>query len=293
MPDRLFSAQIAAVAEELHRRREAIAGPALRLLPITGAGSGPAFAWLLHMKYAHTFLGHGAREASESLNSIHGVIGSQPGPTLFFKSGQCARVEDARFDSVIYLVASESRNEPSSELATAVELLASFPELRCIQRLGANICIDLGPSADGFTRSYSVTDLPGTIFLEHHPSPFVNAENIIHEAAHCFLNECLAASGEKVDSVSPRWWSPWKNELRPTFGFLHACFAFSVVTIYQRLLSGREDAATVAYATLQGSNHAQLLARSQPAFLDALRELKSTGAVRLLRLAFNEAVNHS
>ncbi|MFD0347217.1 HEXXH motif-containing putative peptide modification protein [Kitasatospora aburaviensis] len=73
--------------------------------------------------------------------------------------------------------------------------------------------------------SWTITRLPGTIYVDHVGDPIVLARDLIHEAGHNWLNDALTATACKL-SDAEHFYSPWKQIDRPAFGFLHACWAF-------------------------------------------------------------------
>ncbi len=79
--------------------------------------------------------------------------------------------------------------------------------------------------------SWSITSLPGTVFTDFTDHPEVLARDLIHEAGHHWLNEALALT-ETVLPDDVTFYSPWRATERPVFGFLHACWAFSLTVIY-------------------------------------------------------------
>ncbi|MEV0963697.1 HEXXH motif-containing putative peptide modification protein [Streptomyces sp. NPDC049910] len=86
---------------------------------------------------------------------------------------------------------------------------------------------ELGDTLD----SWTITRLPGTVFVDHVQDPVVLARDLIHEGGHNWLNDALAATGCKIDDQA-RFYSPWKQTMRPAFGFLHACWAFPLTMLY-------------------------------------------------------------
>ncbi|WP_052270228.1 aKG-HExxH-type peptide beta-hydroxylase [Streptomyces sp. MUSC 125] len=82
-------------------------------------------------------------------------------------------------------------------------------------------------------RSWALTRLPGTVFTDYTSHPEILARDLIHEAAHNWLNDALAAYDVTFpDDVT--FFSPWRDRPRPVFGFLHACWAFSLTVLYVR-----------------------------------------------------------
>lgn len=100
-------------------------------------------------------------------------------------------------------------------------------------------------------RSYSIGHLPGTIYIDWFPGLAVRSlEALVHESAHCLLNELLEEDPSCVEKLrsAPVVWSPWKEKFRPPFGLLHAAVAFSQVTlVFEQLLHNRFERSTHTY----------------------------------------------
>ncbi|GHB09998.1 aKG-HExxH-type peptide beta-hydroxylase [Streptomyces chryseus] len=102
------------------------------------------------------------------------------------------------------------------------DLLAAHAVVLCLLRTKS-----LADTLD----SWTITRLPGTVFMDHVGDPVVLARDLIHEAGHNWLNDALAATGCKIDDQA-HFHSPWKKTMRPAFGFLHACWAFPLTMLY-------------------------------------------------------------
>ncbi|MFD9593087.1 HEXXH motif-containing putative peptide modification protein [Kitasatospora sp. NPDC059973] len=102
------------------------------------------------------------------------------------------------------------------------DLLAAHAVVVCLLRTKT-----LGQTLD----SWTITRLPGTVFTDHIGDPVVLARDLIHEGGHNWLNDALTATRSKV-SDTERFFSPWKDTVRPAFGFLHACWSFPLTMIY-------------------------------------------------------------
>ncbi|MGW1249207.1 aKG-HExxH-type peptide beta-hydroxylase [Streptomyces sp. NPDC002535] len=86
---------------------------------------------------------------------------------------------------------------------------------------------------DETLHSWALTRLPGTVFTDYTNHPEVLARDLIHEAAHNWLNDALAAHNESLPA-DVTFFSPWRGTPRPVYGFLHACWAFSLTVLYVR-----------------------------------------------------------
>lgn len=83
----------------------------------------------------------------------------------------------------------------------------------------------------GISNSWTTTALPSTIYSDYVMNPIAFGAELAHEAAHLWLNDALAATGN-IRRSRATFASPWKGEPRKPFGFLHAVFAFSIVANY-------------------------------------------------------------
>lgn len=102
------------------------------------------------------------------------------------------------------------------------ELLTGHAAVVCLLRNK-----ELGDTLD----SWTISRLPGTVFVDHVNEPAVLARDLIHEAGHNWLNDALASCGVKIPAEA-KFFSPWKKTARPAFGFIHACWAFPLTMIY-------------------------------------------------------------
>ncbi|MFF8618214.1 aKG-HExxH-type peptide beta-hydroxylase [Streptomyces sp. NPDC015350] len=137
-------------------------------------------------------------------------------------------------DTAYYVLGPDTTVAPPSELALTTtafataarhgfgELLADHAVVTCLLRRKA-----LGDTLV----SWALTHLPGTVYTDHVDDPAVLGRDLIHEAGHNWLNDALASIGCKLDEAVT-FHSPWRNSQRPSFGFLHACWAFPLTMIY-------------------------------------------------------------
>ncbi|MFD9123514.1 aKG-HExxH-type peptide beta-hydroxylase [Kitasatospora sp. NPDC059571] len=138
--------------------------------------------------------------------------------------------------------------------------------------------------------SWSITRLPGTVFTDHTDHPEVLARDLVHEAGHHWFNEALAMRSVSLpDDITV--YSPWRESERPVFGFLHACWAFSLTVIYSG--AALDGAPPTARAFLSGymEQQGELLRAAAPDFAQVaalikskpLRERLSTAVATALR----------
>ncbi|MEQ4305830.1 HEXXH motif-containing putative peptide modification protein [Plantactinospora sp. B6F1] len=110
--------------------------------------------------------------------------------------------------------------------------------------------------------SWSITRLPGTIFVDHVDDPTVLARDIIHEAGHNWLNGALATYEIKIPE-SVTFHSPWKRKHRPAFGFIHACWAFPLTVIFADRVLCQVQGAVAAYLAAYLDKQRPLLAAAE------------------------------
>ncbi|MCZ7460578.1 aKG-HExxH-type peptide beta-hydroxylase [Streptomyces sp. WMMC940] len=95
------------------------------------------------------------------------------------------------------------------------------------------VCLLNRRRLDETLHSWALTRLPGTVFTDYTAHPEVLARDLIHEAAHNWLNDALAAQDVGLPA-DVTFFSPWRGTPRPVYGFLHACWAFSLTVLYAR-----------------------------------------------------------
>jgi HEXXH motif-containing protein len=144
------------------------------------------------------------------------------------------------------------------------------------------------PTPSTFT-NISFSDLPGAIVLSAVPQPYWIADGLVHEVLHHRLFFILDA-GDLFEEVSERneIYSPWRHDLRPPTGLLHANYVYIGVARFWRAVcaSGEttglerqyaEDQAVRAVLQLkigitQMGRHAKFTARGLDLFRQMERE---------------------
>ncbi|MFF2142167.1 aKG-HExxH-type peptide beta-hydroxylase [Kitasatospora sp. NPDC058190] len=176
-------------------------------------------------------------------------------------------------DTPYYLLNPYTRPAPGGdqELARAAYAVADDTGFGDLLAGHARILAFLGHKQYNDTfDSWTISRLPGTVFVDHVADPAALARDLIHEAGHNWLNDALVATGCKLDDQA-LFHSPWKRTLRPAYGFLHACWAFPLTMIYTARVLDRTDGASrrflTSYLDLQrtfladtGPDHARALA---------------------------------
>lgn len=126
--------------------------------------------------------------------------------------------------------------------------------------------------------SWSITRLPGTVFTDYTSHPEVFARDLVHEAGHHWLNDALALA-EAVLPDEVTFYSPWRATQRPVFGFLHACWAFSLTMLYSARALEHSTPPARAFLAAYLSNQRKLLRVAAESFTEASDYIKA-GVVR-------------
>ena len=116
-----------------------------------------------------------------------------------------------------------------SAKAFAIGADAGFAEL--LSGHAVVVCLLRSRSLGDALHSWTITRLPGTVFCDYTSHPAVLARDLIHEAGHNWLNDALTAT-QCVISESAEFFSPWKQAMRPAYGFIHACWAFPLTMLF-------------------------------------------------------------
>jgi HEXXH motif-containing protein len=81
--------------------------------------------------------------------------------------------------------------------------------------------------------SVSFQSLPNAVFLSFNDDPLVIAEALVHEADHNFLyalDRCRPIWCDGDEAYDAKYWSPWRQDLRPLDGILRGASAFVSVS---------------------------------------------------------------
>ncbi|GGR34741.1 aKG-HExxH-type peptide beta-hydroxylase [Streptomyces roseolus] len=139
-------------------------------------------------------------------------------------------------ETAYYLLGPDTRPAPPEALALVRAALASATEHgfgTLLTQHAPVICLLNRRRLDETLHSWALTRLPGTVFTDYTTHPEVLARDLIHEAAHNWLNDALAAHDVRLPA-DVSFFSPWRGTPRPVYGFLHACWAFSLTVLYAR-----------------------------------------------------------
>ncbi|WP_051926381.1 aKG-HExxH-type peptide beta-hydroxylase [Streptomyces durhamensis] len=147
------------------------------------------------------------------------------------------------------------------------------------------VCLLNRRRLDETLHSWALTRLPGTVFTDYTAHPEVLARDLIHEAAHNWLNDALTAHDVSLPA-DVTFFSPWRGTPRPIYGFLHACWAFSLTVLYARRA---RCGATGAVASFLDAHLRQQEGRFA-SVLDSLAEALSFVPTEAIRDRINRAV---
>ncbi|MDX2294415.1 MULTISPECIES: aKG-HExxH-type peptide beta-hydroxylase [Streptomyces] len=139
-------------------------------------------------------------------------------------------------ETAYYLVGPDTRPAPPEARGLVRAALASATEHgfgTLLTQHAPVICLLNRRRLDETLHSWALTRLPGTVFTDYTTHPEVLARDLIHEAAHNWLNDALAAHDVRLPG-DVTLFSPWRGTPRPVYGFLHACWAFSLTVLYAR-----------------------------------------------------------
>ncbi|MBW1597958.1 HEXXH motif-containing putative peptide modification protein [Streptomyces sp. JJ38] len=139
-------------------------------------------------------------------------------------------------ETAYYLVGPDTSPAPPEVLGLVRAAIASATEHgfgTLLTQHAPVICLLNRRRLDETLHSWALTRLPGTVFTDYTAHPEVLARDLIHEAAHNWLNDTLAAYDVELPA-DVTFFSPWRGTPRPLYGFLHACWAFSLTVLYVR-----------------------------------------------------------
>lgn len=128
-------------------------------------------------------------------------------------------------------------------LQEAMDILAEIPTIyETVSLLTASLHI-LQPDDDDFDISYSLPNIPFSIFVSVPSKRMCNdtlrvAEAILHEAMHLqltLIEQCVPL----IIETEEKYFSPWKNEYRHPRGVLHAIYVFCVIKEFFELLMNK------------------------------------------------------
>jgi HEXXH motif-containing protein len=158
------------------------------------------------------------------------------GPHIVITPHSAEMLRSEISETAYYLVGPDSSPAPPEALGLVRAATASATEHgfgTLLTQHAPVICLLNRRRLDETLHSWALTRLPGTVFTDYTAHPEVLARDLIHEAAHNWLNDALAARDVRLPT-DVNFFSPWRGSDRPVFGFLHACWAFSLTVLYTR-----------------------------------------------------------
>lgn len=219
------------------------------------------------------------------------VNSSRRGPRIVIAPSEDEMIRGPHSDTPYYVLgpgttgATESLTELADEAFDHIAL-TGLDEL--VRSHAAVICLTGRRRPDQTLRSFAITRLPATVFTDHTGDAAVLGRDLVHEAAHNWLNDALAALQDTIPDEKT-YFSPWRGTERPAYGFLHACFAFPLTVIYAAMTL--PTASKTGHAVLADHlrrQHAQLAA-ARDDFPRALELVTDTGLRERLDSVFQRA----
>ncbi len=127
----------------------------------------------------------------------------------------------------------EVRERAASRIDAAVQCIRAF-DPPTFQRLAAQTRIIAPKESTGDYGNTTFSALPGAMVLTVNPHPFELADRIVHEVYHdrlfCIEDaHVLLADGLEDGPDAERYYSPWRQDPRPTRGLLHGLYVFIAV----------------------------------------------------------------
>lgn len=145
--------------------------------------------------------------------------------------GTCLDPGMCGFDSAPYLLTSNSAasDQTCAAIDAAWEHIRKTPFLYVVDRLTGIAIVALDHQRFPNTnQSYTILPLMQTVYVDIYEHPLLTAESLVHEHAHLTFNNYVRHHRLTFDP-KPRFYSPWKEQERPLFNFLHSIIAFCEV----------------------------------------------------------------
>ncbi|MFF4531644.1 HEXXH motif-containing putative peptide modification protein [Streptomyces sp. NPDC001407] len=210
------------------------------------------------------------------------------GPRIVIAPPADDMVRSPRSETPYYVLGPRSRPAPEALGVLVARAFAHVDETGLGPLVAAHaavVCLTGQRRPEQLMRNFSITNLPATLFTDHLGDPAVLGRELVHEAAHNWLNDALAALDLTIPS-DQSFFSPWRGTHRPAFGFLHACFAFPLTMIYAaRALPTATGTAHTVLADHLHQHQAHLAAVTQD-FPQALNLVRNTGLRDRLETVF-------
>lgn len=147
------------------------------------------------------------------------------------EKGTCLDPGMCGYDSVPYLLTPHSAaSDPTcAAIDAAWEVIRKTPFAYLAERLSGIAIVALDHQRFPNTnQSYTILPLMQTVYVDIYEHPLLTAESLVHEHAHLTFNNYVRHHRLTFDPT-PRFYSPWKEQERPLFNFLHSIIAFCEV----------------------------------------------------------------
>ncbi|MGW2695701.1 aKG-HExxH-type peptide beta-hydroxylase [Streptomyces sp. NPDC001296] len=219
------------------------------------------------------------------------VHASRLGQRIVIAPSEEEMIHGPRSDTPYYVLGSDTTRaaEPLAALTDdAFDLIAAIDLDKLVAEHATVICLTGRRRPDQTLRSFAITRLPATVFTDHTGDAAVLGRDLVHEAAHNWLNDALCALQVTIPD-DETYFSPWRGTERPAYGFLHACFAFPLTVLYAARTAPRASGAGhTVLADHVRQQRAQLIA-VQDDFTRALRLVTDPGLRERLDTVFKHA----
>lgn len=226
----------------------------------------------------------------------HKMLATRPSSRILtLSSSDCKRYDLPMFESPIFIVNESTLNlaaeSSSPPVQVALNVLDRMGYREYIDSIG--ICCIVG-QCDRLepNRSYTLSATPGTIYVTGIDSQVRMMEQLLHESIHNWLNDVMYALGENWNDERA-WWSPWKNEERPTYGMLHAAYVFAVLIEFFQICSNddRLNEFDRAYAAERLVSESIVLTSVIDTLPDVLAVVKDKVLQMFISLKLNASLN--
>ncbi|MFK0120120.1 aKG-HExxH-type peptide beta-hydroxylase [Streptomyces sp. NPDC090994] len=215
---------------------------------------------------------------------------SRLGPRIVIAPHEDEMIRSPHSDTPYYVLGPDTTSAAQSLTVLADDAfdhVAATGLDELVEAHAAVICLTGQHRPDQTLRSFAITRLPATVFTDHTGDAAVLGRDLVHEAAHNWLNDALAAVHLTIPDET--YFSPWRGIQRPAYGFLHACFAFPLTMIYAaRARPGATEAGRAVLADHERQQRPRLAA-AQDDFSRALKLIRDPGLRERLDTVFQHA----
>ncbi|WP_051804047.1 aKG-HExxH-type peptide beta-hydroxylase [Streptomyces sp. NRRL S-474] len=192
---------------------------------------------------------HADRLAWYRRTTVRDLTHLSAGPHLVLSPCPADLLRSEISETAYYLVGPDTNPAPPEALGLVGAAIASATEHgfgTLLTQHAPVVCLLNHRRLEETLHSWALTRLPGTVFTDYTGHPEVLARDLIHEAAHNWLNDALVAYDVSLPA-EVTFFSPWRDTQRSVFGFLHACWAFSLTVLYAREARRRARGAVVPF----------------------------------------------